>query len=120
MHGRVLRESIVQPDPHVLAFAKLDQTTVSASARLNYTATPDLTFEFYAAPFTSNGTYANLESIEEVFAVGGNRAIELAGAGSPETLAAILTLLPVDTLVAPAAFTMAVAGNAPAESVRTR
>jgi hypothetical protein len=41
-------------------FAKLDQTTVSANARLNYTATPDLTFEFYAAPFTSNGTYSNL------------------------------------------------------------
>jgi L-fucose mutarotase len=38
--------------------------------------------------------------------------IELAGAGSPEALAAILTLFPVDMLAVPAAFTMAVVDNA--------
>ena len=45
------------------AFGHLDQTTVSASARVNYTATPNLTFEFYAAPFVSNGTYTNLRQV---------------------------------------------------------
>jgi L-fucose mutarotase len=42
----------------------------------------------------------------------GPPVIELAGAGSSEALAAILTLFPVEMRVMPAAFTMAVAGNA--------
>jgi hypothetical protein len=45
------------------SFAKLDQTTVSMTTRLNYTATPDLTFEFYGAPFVSTGTYSNVREI---------------------------------------------------------
>jgi hypothetical protein len=44
-------------------FAHLDQTTVSMNARVNYTATPNLTFEFYGAPFTSSGTYSNLREV---------------------------------------------------------
>jgi hypothetical protein len=31
--------------------------------RLNYTATPDLTFEFYGAPFVSTGTYSNVREL---------------------------------------------------------
>lgn len=42
----------------------------------------------------------------------GPPVIELAGAGGPAALAAILTLLPIDPLAAPAALTMAVPGNA--------
>jgi hypothetical protein len=44
-------------------FAKLDQVTVSTGARINYTATKDLTFEFYAAPFVSSGTYSDLREL---------------------------------------------------------
>jgi L-fucose mutarotase len=42
----------------------------------------------------------------------GRRVIELAGASAPEALAAILTVLPLDTMVVPAAFTMQVVGDA--------
>jgi hypothetical protein len=41
------------------SFAHLDQETVSMSMRLNYTMTPNLTFEFYGAPFVSSGDYTN-------------------------------------------------------------
>jgi len=43
------------------AFAHLEQTTVSMNTRVNYTATPNLTFELYAAPFTSKGTYSTFK-----------------------------------------------------------
>ena len=45
------------------SFAHLDQRTVSMSLRLNYTATPDLTFEFYGAPFVSTGTYSSFREV---------------------------------------------------------
>jgi hypothetical protein len=45
------------------AFAHLDQRTVSLSLRVNYTLTPDLTFEFYGEPFTSSGTYTDLREV---------------------------------------------------------
>ncbi len=41
----------------------------------------------------------------------GPRLIELAGASSPEVLDAVLTLLPLDTQVVPAAYTMEVVGD---------
>jgi hypothetical protein len=44
-------------------FAHLDQRTVSMSARLNYTATPNLTFEFWGQPFVSSGTYSNFREV---------------------------------------------------------
>jgi hypothetical protein len=45
------------------SFAHLEQTTVSMSTRVNYTATPNLTFEFYAAPFVSSGTYSDFREV---------------------------------------------------------
>jgi hypothetical protein len=45
------------------SFAHLDQRTVSMGLRLNYTATPDLTFEFYGAPFVSQGTYSQFREL---------------------------------------------------------
>jgi len=45
------------------SFAHLTQTTVSATARVNYTLTPDLTFEFYGQPFVSNGTYSDVREV---------------------------------------------------------
>ena len=44
-------------------FARLDQTTLSLNSRLNFTATPNLSFQFYAEPFVSNGTYADWKEI---------------------------------------------------------
>jgi hypothetical protein len=38
-------------------FAHLDQTEASLVTRLNYTFTPDLSFEMYAQPLVSNGEY---------------------------------------------------------------
>jgi hypothetical protein len=45
------------------SFAHLDQRTVSMGLRVNYTATPDLTFEFYGAPFVSTGTYSDFREL---------------------------------------------------------
>ncbi|HEX6943746.1 MAG TPA: DUF5916 domain-containing protein [Gemmatimonadaceae bacterium] len=47
------------------SFAHLDQRTLSTSLRLNYTATPDLTFEFYGAPFVSTGTYSDFRELSD-------------------------------------------------------
>jgi uncharacterized protein DUF5916/cellulose/xylan binding protein with CBM9 domain len=49
--------------PTHYSFARLDQQTVSMSARLNYTLTPDLTFEFYGQPFVATGTYSNVREV---------------------------------------------------------
>jgi hypothetical protein len=44
-------------------FAHLDQRTTSMSVRLNYTLTPDLTFELYGQPFVAEGTYSDIREI---------------------------------------------------------
>jgi len=44
-------------------FAKLAQTTVSMTARASFTATPLLTFQFYAQPFMSAGSYSDWREI---------------------------------------------------------
>ncbi len=41
----------------------LDQTTVSLTARLNYTITPELSFEMYAQPFISGGDYGAFRTL---------------------------------------------------------
>lgn len=45
------------------AFAHLTQTTTGLSLRVNYTATPDLSLEFYGQPFVSTGTYTNVRDV---------------------------------------------------------
>jgi hypothetical protein len=45
------------------SFAHLNQRTVSMSTRINYTMTPDLTFEFYGEPFVTNGTYSDIREV---------------------------------------------------------
>ncbi|MEP7345079.1 MAG: DUF5916 domain-containing protein [Gemmatimonadaceae bacterium] len=44
-------------------FARLNQRTMSMNTRLNYTVTPDLTFEFYGQPFVATGRYANIREV---------------------------------------------------------
>ncbi len=43
--------------------AEIDQQTLSASLRLNYTINPDLTIQFYGQPFISRGNYTNFNFI---------------------------------------------------------
>ncbi len=43
--------------------AEIDQQTLSASIRLNYTINPDLTIQYYGQPFISRGTYENFNYI---------------------------------------------------------
>jgi hypothetical protein len=44
-------------------FASLDQTTVGADLRLNWTFTPDLSLETYLQPFFSSGEYDDFKSL---------------------------------------------------------
>jgi hypothetical protein len=44
-------------------FGRLDQTTVSMGLRVNYTITPQLTVQIYAAPFVSAGDYGNFKRL---------------------------------------------------------
>jgi len=46
-------------------FAHLDQTTTSATARLNYTFTPNVSLQAYAQPFVTKGTYTNVRRLSD-------------------------------------------------------
>ena len=44
-------------------FARMNQTTTSATLRLNYTFTPTISLQVYAQPFVSKGTYADVRQL---------------------------------------------------------
>ncbi len=44
-------------------FARLAQTTTSATVRLNYTFTPRVSLQAYVQPFVSKGTYSNVRQL---------------------------------------------------------
>jgi hypothetical protein len=44
---------------------RLDQTTASVTARLNYTFSPALSFQFYAQPFVSAGSYDRFQVVDD-------------------------------------------------------
>jgi hypothetical protein len=44
-------------------FGRLDQHTVSLTARVNYTVTPTLSIQVYAQPFVSAGDYSNFKEL---------------------------------------------------------
>ncbi|GAC1650974.1 MAG: hypothetical protein NVS4B6_26870 [Mycobacterium sp.] len=44
-------------------FAHLDQTTASATVRLNYTFTPTVSLQVYTQPFVSKGSYSNVRQL---------------------------------------------------------
>ncbi|HEX6049582.1 MAG TPA: DUF5916 domain-containing protein [Gemmatimonadaceae bacterium] len=46
-------------------FARINQRTISMSTRLNYTITPDLTFEFYGQPFVASGRYSDFREVSD-------------------------------------------------------
>jgi hypothetical protein len=45
------------------AFAHLNQTTTSATVRLNYTFTPNVSLQAYTQPFISKGTYSDVRQL---------------------------------------------------------
>jgi len=45
------------------AFAHLHQNTLVTAIRATYIATPELSFQFYAQPFVSNGTYSDAREL---------------------------------------------------------
>jgi hypothetical protein len=49
----------VGADTTHFTFAHLDQNTLSLSSRLNFTASPTLSLQFYAQPFMTTGKYSN-------------------------------------------------------------
>ncbi len=52
-------------EPTHYVFAHLDQTTVSMTARFNYTMTPNLSLQLYAQPFVSAGEYNAFKEIAD-------------------------------------------------------
>ena len=44
---------------------RIDQTTVSLTTRLNYTFSPNLSFQFYASPFISAGSYDRFRTVAD-------------------------------------------------------
>src|SRR6185369_11215142 len=58
-YGRITDDAGVEQ----YTFARLDQTTTSATMRLNYTFTPNVSLQAYAQPFVSKGTYTNVAAL---------------------------------------------------------
>ena len=46
-------------------FGRLDQTTVAWTTRINYTISPELSVQIYAAPFVSSGDYDRFKQLVE-------------------------------------------------------
>ncbi len=46
-------------------FAHLNQQTLSATLRIDFTATPNLTFQLYASPFVTKGTFTNIRELND-------------------------------------------------------
>jgi hypothetical protein len=52
-----------EADGEHFTFAHLDQTTTSATIRLNYTFTPSVSLQAYMQPFVSKGTYTDVRQL---------------------------------------------------------
>lgn len=56
---------VVETDaPHYL-FARIDQTTVGVTARVDYAFSPTLSLQLYAQPFVSNGSYGDFKQVAD-------------------------------------------------------
>jgi hypothetical protein len=63
-------------------FARLDQRTLAFVTRLNWTATPGLSFQFYGQPFISTGAYSNWRQLAAPRAESYDARFKPYGAGS--------------------------------------
>ncbi|HUP87739.1 MAG TPA: DUF5916 domain-containing protein [Longimicrobiales bacterium] len=59
----VTNRGVIGADSTHYVFGHLNQDLLSFSARLNYTVTPTLSFQYYAEPFVSTGRYSNLREL---------------------------------------------------------
>ena len=55
----------------------IDQKTLSATLRLNYSLNPNLSVQYYAQPFASKGTYTNFNRVDNSIAKDLNKRIRL-------------------------------------------
>jgi hypothetical protein len=55
-------ENLTDPGNHYV-FGHLNQTTVSLTTRVNYTVSPTLSIQIYAAPFVSAGAYTHFKEL---------------------------------------------------------
>ena len=60
------QQSVNGEDKYI--FAKINQKTVNLVLRINYNITPDLTLQYYSAPFISAGYYSEFKSITDPLA----------------------------------------------------
>lgn len=65
-------------------FAHLNQQTLVATLRFDVTATPTLTFQLYASPFVSKGSYTNIRELDDP------RAVDFSRRYKPYTDATVL------------------------------
>ena len=56
--------TVTDPRDHYV-FGRIDQTTVSVTARVNYTITPALSVQLYARPFVSAGAYSSFREVTD-------------------------------------------------------
>ncbi len=80
-------------------FGRLDQTTASLTARLNYTFHPDLSVQLYAQPFVSAGRYDRFASVRDARAADFDDRFAILGPGelSPLGSPGAVTGYAVDT-----------------------
>ncbi|MFN8580972.1 MAG: DUF5916 domain-containing protein [Gemmatimonadaceae bacterium] len=58
-------EGEVASDTTHYTFARLDQTLVAVTTRIDYTVSPTLTFQMYAQPFATSGSYSNWRELTD-------------------------------------------------------
>ncbi len=64
-------------------FAHLVQRTASLTSRINLTVSPTVSFELYAAPFVSKGTYSNVRELADPRAAEYQNRFKTWGDGNP-------------------------------------
>jgi hypothetical protein len=78
-------ENLAGPAATHYVFGRINQTTLSLPIRINYTITPNLTVQIYAAPFVSAGAYSDYKELVRPRATPFARQFEpVAYAGSPD------------------------------------
>lgn len=62
----VTKKSLTQEDRYI--FGSIDRKTVSASLRISFNITPDLTLQYWGQPFVATGKYSDFKYISSPFA----------------------------------------------------
>lgn len=60
-------ETSINSEPRYI-MGTIDNNTLSASLRINYTVNPNLTIQYYGQPFVSNGIYSNFKYVTDATA----------------------------------------------------